>query len=318
MIFDVVPPPSEPGLRYYPVAIGSARAKPVLADRLLGTSATGPWRGFVLERHATHAGLEHRMVFTPDHLVALPVRPPTHLEWEENGGPSRRLRIGEDEVVFIPAGFPFSSRSSEDAEFLTLTLTPGFVRCAAPDALGGLGQPTFRPQVPILDAFLARTLLALGQEVDRGFPGGRWYGEALATAVAAHVVRHFANRDGRSADAPGPRLSRHHLTHALSYIDEHLDQEIPLRMLAESVGLSPFHFCRVFKQSTGLSPHRYVVQRRVERARELLLAGNERIAAVATRVGFCDQSHLTAHFKRTYGVTPREFRQRAAPGSNGE
>ncbi|HKQ40341.1 MAG TPA: helix-turn-helix transcriptional regulator, partial [Verrucomicrobiae bacterium] len=79
--------------------------------------------------------------------------------------------------------------------------------------------------------------------------------------------------------------------------------------LAGAAGLSPFHFARLFKRSTGLSPHQYVLRCRVERARGLLMRSKASIAEVAVEVGFCDQSHLAAHFKRVYGVSPKAFLQ---------
>jgi AraC family transcriptional regulator len=72
--------------------------------------------------------------------------------------------------------------------------------------------------------------------------------------------------------------------------------------------LSPYHFARQFKASTGIPPHAYVIARRVERARQLLQGGDLSLAEIAARAGFLDQSQLSRHFKRLVGVTPRKFR----------
>jgi AraC family transcriptional regulator len=87
-----------------------------------------------------------------------------------------------------------------------------------------------------------------------------------------------------------------------------LEHDISLAALAASIDLSPYHFARLFKQSTGLTPHQFVIRRRLQKAKELLLAQHA-IADVAIRAGFCGQSHLASHFKRWYGVTPRAFQQ---------
>jgi len=94
---------------------------------------------------------------------------------------------------------------------------------------------------------------------------------------------------------------------------EHLARDISLQDLAAVVRLSPFHFARMFKQSTGVTPHQYLVRCRVMRAKELLLANRHSVADVAAQVGFCDQSHLAGHFKRVVGLTPRVFVRTRAP-----
>jgi AraC family transcriptional regulator len=104
-------------------------------------------------------------------------------------------------------------------------------------------------------------------------------------------------------------LSARRLKAVLGYIRENLHAALTLRELAEIAHLSPYHFARRFKDSTGLPPHRYVIARRIERAKELLRGEDDlSLAQVAARVGFWDQGHFTRHFKRLVGVTPKRFR----------
>jgi AraC family transcriptional regulator len=104
-------------------------------------------------------------------------------------------------------------------------------------------------------------------------------------------------------------LSARRLTIVLGYIRAHLHAALTLRELAAVAHLSPYHFARRFKESTGLSPHRYIIARRIERAKQLLHDDEElTLAQVAARVGFWDQGHFTRHFKRLVGVTPKRFR----------
>ena len=84
---------------------------------------------------------------------------------------------------------------------------------------------------------------------------------------------------------------------------------MPLKELAVSIGMSVSHFCRLFKQSTGLAPHQYVIACRVERAKSLLLKEERTIAQVAHAVGFADPSHLTHHFKHLLGIPPGALRK---------
>ena len=93
----------------------------------------------------------------------------------------------------------------------------------------------------------------------------------------------------------------------IEYVDAYLDQDLALVELAAIVSLSPNYFTRLFKQSTGFTPHQYVIQQRVERAKRLLLESKLAIADIALEVGFAHQSHLNRHFKRWVGVTPKAF-----------
>jgi len=104
-------------------------------------------------------------------------------------------------------------------------------------------------------------------------------------------------------------LPQGRLRAVLEYIEEHLDAALTLTEIAAVADLNPYHFARQFKAATGLPPHKYVITRRVERAKHLLRAGTDSsLAEVAARAGFYDQSQFSHHFKRLVGVTPSQFR----------
>jgi AraC-like DNA-binding protein len=108
---------------------------------------------------------------------------------------------------------------------------------------------------------------------------------------------------------PNDHLQEHRAVRiTLEYLNEHFAQNITLEAIAAHTQLSPFHLQRVFKHSTGLSPHEYQAQVRVYRARDALRQG-ESISGSATRVGLFDQSHLNRHFKRILGFTPGKYRE---------
>jgi AraC-like DNA-binding protein len=92
------------------------------------------------------------------------------------------------------------------------------------------------------------------------------------------------------------------------YVEVHLGENIDLLMLAGIAGLSVHHFARQFKQSAGVTPHVYLTQRRVERAKEMLVQTDLPLAEIALAAGFFDQGHLARHFRHMLGTTPREFR----------
>ena len=102
---------------------------------------------------------------------------------------------------------------------------------------------------------------------------------------------------------PGPRLKR-----VTEFIALHLDQDLTLAQLGAVACMSPFHFARLFKRSTGLPPHRFVVRARIDQARALLAEQRLPIRRIAEVVGFRTVSHFTAVFHRVTGTTPRAYR----------
>jgi AraC family transcriptional regulator len=99
------------------------------------------------------------------------------------------------------------------------------------------------------------------------------------------------------------------LQQIIDFINVNLERNICLTELAEIVRLSPYHFARLFKKSTNISPHQYLIRCRIERAKQLMMMGNLSIAEIAQMVGFASQGHFTFHFKRLVGVTPKVFLQ---------
>ena len=172
----------------------------------------------------------------------------------------------------------------------------------------GASPVELRNQRAIRDAQLLHLGLALQAELAAGCPGGRLYGEALATAVAVHLLQHYA--------VCSPQLRRYRgglpqarLRRVLEYMQAHLDHELSLTALAAVAQMSPYYFSRLFKQSTGLSPHQYLLRQRMERAKHLLADPRRKIAEVSDALGFPHQSHFTATFHTLVGMTPGAYRR---------
>jgi AraC-like DNA-binding protein len=103
-------------------------------------------------------------------------------------------------------------------------------------------------------------------------------------------------------------LPAYKLRQIIEFIDAHIEQSINLNQLAAVASLSPFHFHREFKRSTGLTPGKYIFETRIKRARTLLCESDLPLAQVAIQVGFADQSHFTAAFRKATSMTPRNYR----------
>ena len=143
----------------------------------------------------------------------------------------------------------------------------------------------------------------LAAECDASEPSGGLYGEGLMIALLSACFQQGRSRKEKSG------LPASQLRLVLDYIHENLDASVSLIALARLVGLSSSQFARLFKASTGVSPHRYQLNTRIGKAQELLLLKGERLSIVAAETGFADQRHFTRAFKRVIGATPREWRQ---------
>lgn len=133
--------------------------------------------------------------------------------------------------------------------------------------------------------------------------------ECIATAIALALSQH-ARATNVSPDSAktGTRLSPRQIRAVQAYVEDHLEGTITLAELAGAAGLSAFHFLRAFKQSTGVTPGKYVLERRMERARLLLRDDNASVAEVGLRVGFEHACHFTRAFRRSVGMAPSMFR----------
>ncbi|MCC6076075.1 helix-turn-helix domain-containing protein [Pseudomonas sp. GCM10022188] len=152
--------------------------------------------------------------------------------------------------------------------------------------------------------------LAILAECKSGFPTGRLFGESLAMALTARLINHYStsqlNLPTSNHGLPTWRLRR-----VTDYIEENIGAELGLENLAAVAEFSEYHFSRMFKLRTGLTPHGYVTERRIARAKELLTRSQMSIKEISALLGFGDQAHMTTVFKRCTGTTPKKFREQA-------
>jgi len=234
-------------------------------------------------------------------------------------------------VTFIPS---LRARRAEYGrgvlDYAAVWLDPARLgHLAARGDLGGLepGRVEFLPVTNRPDRFVCHLLLALRSELHAAGHDGRdddgaqrlggdhLLSDSVATALLLHLLRRYSNRCtvvDRSVrrDVAVAKSVKTSLAPVIDYIREHLGDDLRLDVLADVAGMSRFQFLRAFKAATGTTPHRYVVDRRLERAAALLRdRSGLSIADIAHRTGFCNQSHLTTAFRRKYGLTPYAYRR---------
>jgi AraC family transcriptional regulator len=195
------------------------------------------------------------------------------------------------------------------ANVLFLALNPDFVSRVAAELALDMDRIDLTVQRGITDPTFRHIAMALRAGVQSGAALDRMYGEALSTALAVHLLREYDAAVLERKRLYG-ELPREKLVRAVEYIRDHLDTDLTVAGIAQAVGMSPYHFTRLFKESTGRTPYQYVVDARVKKAKELLTTGKFTISEAAFHVGFADQSHLTRHFKRVFGLPPKRLLSR--------
>jgi AraC family transcriptional regulator len=133
--------------------------------------------------------------------------------------------------------------------------------------------------------------------------------EMLAIELAEVLFRDYSIAPERTKGVPTGGLTRNNAKRVLEYAEANLERELTLRELAGTAELSTHHFVRMFKKTLGVTPYQYLLERRVERAKDLLRCKRASLAEVALSSGFGSQSHFTSTFHRAVGATPAEFQR---------
>lgn len=276
-------------------------SRPGLPSRLLRSSAHLGWTGvrleeyedpFVAEPFTTRSNsLTLVRVTTGRYRIESRNGRRRHAE-EYRPGSVGVTAPGHQNVLSWRASAPVVMRS----QHLHLDPGPAAADTVFPDAL------------TLDDPYVTASARALGAALDDGAPG--LYADAVAVALVAHLVHRVGT--GPRDQVRGGALSVGEVDLVIDYMHEHLSEEIALDQLAGLVGLSKFHFLRMFRASTGETPARFLTRVRLRQgARELRTSGAT-VAAVAARCGYRSPGQFAAAFRREYGCTPRAYRRTGA------
>jgi AraC family transcriptional regulator len=269
------------------------------------------WAGLEALRYRNQPPNETFQPPLTHHSLLLFIHTPKEFEARYEGV-SRVVPPRPGSILMVPAGSAARWRWSSHSDSLHVFLEPERV---ARLALEEFDLDPARVSLPPLDGQdlpqLRAAMLAVNDELTAGAPGGRLAAESLANLLAVHLIRNASALRSPARRTCGA-LPQGKLRAVVEYIEGHLDVVLSLQQMAAAAHLSPYHFARRFKAATGLSPHQYVLARRVERAQQFLQQDGElSLAEIAASAGFSDQSQFGYHFKRVVGVTPGQFRRSA-------
>jgi AraC family transcriptional regulator len=268
------------------------------------------WNGIHLELHQqpTFATDEHQHTM---HVLACGLMDSSNKNApgvRSLDGKRTQERRSSGDVAIIPAGIAHACSWDTPAQFMVLAIEQPLLQQVGQDWVNP-DQIELLPQfMSKSDAFIQHIFSTLKEEAEIGGIGSHLLVDSLKTALAVYLLRHYCvTRPKLSSHSNG--LSQITLTLVKEYINHHLHQDLKLEEIAAIAQLSPYHFLRLFKQSMGITPHQYILQCRLNQAKDLLQHSELSIIEIATQTGFCDQSHLTRHFKRRLGITPKQLLQ---------
>lgn len=286
----------------------------VEADRVIGLDGkplapvpVNAWTGLPFEVHPHMRQAEVARRINPHPLL---------LVHQNSRGRSRiasgrhvyEVEIAPGHVDVFAAGFRMDHGRWDctPGQVLALDLHPGVTGALLRD-----DAPPLRPATRLgtRDTVLARLVGCIQAEVESGCASGRLFAESASLAVLARLLA-AGTPEPASPPARGRRLSASQLGRVVARVEADLAGDLGVAALAAEIGMSAFAFAKLFKSTTGTTPHRFVVARRIERG-AALLASDLSLAAIALAVGFSSQSHFTDAFRRARGTTPARARRGA-------
>lgn len=172
-----------------------------------------------------------------------------------------------------------------------------------------------RSRFRIRDSQIQHIAWALMAEAENGYPSGRLYLDCMGTALALVILHNHSSVASQSPRSELRGMPPNKLRQVQCYIEENLCRNLSLRMIAQAAKLSTSHLKVTFRVATGIPAHQYVIQRRVQRAAQLLREGRMPISHIAAEVGFAHQSHLALHLKRLLGASPSQLLNQTRPAA---
>jgi AraC family transcriptional regulator len=270
---------------------------------LIASYHTG-WKGLTFAHycHPPHKTVEHGLL---QHSLVI-TDPKSCFQAERHlDGKFKHYAHGNGRVDIIPAFLSHETNWDREVEFSVIAICPTLLDQATQESMQR--EIELIPQLAIEDPVIQQLALALKLEIQTGCMSGRLYGELLGTALAARLVQNYAVTKPIEFKASG--LSRSQLQRVIDYIQANLTQNLSILDLATLTSMSESHFSRSFKRSVGIAPYQYLMQQRVERAKQLLEKRSITISTIALDCGFANQTHLTKVFRQMTGMTPKAYQK---------
>jgi AraC family transcriptional regulator len=232
-----------------------------------------------------------------------------HLVTEKTSSTGKAVitKGGAGNLCLTPCGQSVGAYWEKPLDNMGILLEPGFVaKTAAENRFSASFE--FSEIYKDKDPLIQHIGLALLAETNAETGSGKLYADSLIQTLTLHLLKNYSNAGNVQENINGG-LSGFRLRRVQEFISANLEEELSLAELAEVADLSQFHFARAFRKSTGQTPQHYLMERRIERAKELLAKDDLPIVEVSLRTGFKNQSHFTTLFRKFTKFTPKIWRE---------
>jgi AraC family transcriptional regulator len=240
-------------------------------------------------------------------VIAIHVGPSARIVCRRGGRWFRGTAVHGD-IDVIPANTPARwEMLDENVAELLVSLPRSLLDSTLVDTSSSASPVELRNRHQIRDSELETLCWAIQREMQAGYPSGRLYLDGLGLAVASRLVTRHSSMEN-VLEVPNGALSGQRLKQVLAFIEDQLGEDLSLDQIAAVARLSPSHTRTLFRSAMRVPLHQFIIQRRVELGRSLLLHSSLSIAEIAQTAGFAHQSHMARHMRRILGVTPRDLR----------
>jgi len=218
----------------------------------------------------------------------------------------KQVLMEPNQIFFNPANVPFSRYTADHYEFILVLIEPEKMIASVPFAPKSC---TFEETYHIKDPNLEYIFKLLLSEIQAGNQNGKLFVENIVSILTFHFVKNYSKEQSPRLIENVNGFTGKELDKALYYIDKNMSENYKIENLAEEFGISKFNFIKRFKSSTNVTPHQFIIKKKLERSKNLLREDSLSLTDITYMLNFSDQSHFSNSFKKMYGLTPREFRK---------
>ena len=219
-------------------------------------------------------------------------------EWTEN--------VSSGDIAIIPANTDYCADFESEIEFILLSIQPSLLRDLAINKASTAVKilPRFTVRDPLISGIATTLKTQLGNNCDSCSD----YARILANAIAIHLFKKYSE-PSLAVDNACKSATKRKLQVVLEYIEQNLDEKLTLSLIAKQVNLSKYYLCRLFVRHLNISPHQYIIQKRITRSKQLLKQKlSMQIVDIAFDCGFASHSHFNRQFNKNVGMSPKAYR----------